>query len=167
MTNNLKMRSGISGIMIPDSQVARDATQFIRDTESALLFNHSVRVYFWGGLRGQQTGRTFDPELFYVASLFHDLGLTEHYHRSQLRFEVDGANAAREFLRSYALSEIDINTVWTAKSYRALRRDCPEEGRADISSRDSNHERTDHGQKDTLGVGTPGGMRRGSARMLH
>jgi hypothetical protein len=115
VTTNSKFASnGISGITIPDSQVARDATQFIRDTESELLFNHSVRVYFWGGLRGQQTGLKVDPELFYVASLFHDLGLTEHYHQSKLRFEVDGANAAREFLRSYELSETDINTVWTA-----------------------------------------------------
>lgn len=115
MTSNSEIASsGISGLTIPDSQLARDATQFIRDTESELLFSHSTRVYFWGGLRGQQTGLKFDPELLYVAAMFHDVGLTKSYQKSQLRFEVDGANAALEFLRSRGISEKDIATVWTA-----------------------------------------------------
>jgi hypothetical protein len=106
--------NGISGSMIPDSQLARDATQFVRDTESDLLFNHSTRVYFWGALRGHQTGLKFDPELLYVAAMFHDIGITKNYQKSQLRFEVDSANAALEFLRSHGISEKDIGTVWTA-----------------------------------------------------
>ncbi|MEH2513606.1 hypothetical protein V1291_004960 [Nitrobacteraceae bacterium AZCC 1564] len=115
MTSNSKMASGgISDLKIPDSQLARDATQFIRDTESDLLFSHSTRVYFWGGLRGQQTGLKFDHELLYVAAMFHDIGLTKGYEKSQLRFEVDGANAALEFLRGHGISERDIGTVWTA-----------------------------------------------------
>lgn len=115
MTSNGKMASdGVSGVMIPDSPLARDATQFIRDTESDLLFSHSTRVYFWGGLRGQQTGLKFDPELLYVAAMFHDIGLTKGFQKSQLRFEVDGANTALEFLRSHGISEKDIGTVWTA-----------------------------------------------------
>jgi HD domain len=106
--------SGVAGLTIPDSQLARNATQFVRDTENDLLFFHSTRVYFWGGLRGQQTGLNFDPELLYVAAMFHDIGLTKNYQKSQLRFEVDGANAALEFLGSHAISEKDISTVWTA-----------------------------------------------------
>lgn len=106
--------SGISGLKIPDSQLALDTTQFIRDTESDLLFLHSTRVYFWGSLRGQQTSVKFDPELLYVAAMFHDVGLTKTYQKSQLRFEVDGANAALEFLRGRGISEKDIGTVWTA-----------------------------------------------------
>ena len=34
----------ISGVRIPDSKIAREVTQLIRDTESDLLFHHSVRV---------------------------------------------------------------------------------------------------------------------------
>src|SRR5262245_51759748 len=90
---------GISGITIPDSKLAREAAQFIRDTESEFLFNHSVRVYLWGALAGKRRGLSFDPELFYTAALFHDLGLTAGFRESHLRFEVDGANAARDFLR--------------------------------------------------------------------
>src|SRR4030095_16683364 len=56
----------ISDIKLPDSQLARAATQFLRDTESDFLFQHSTRVYFWGALAGQRKGLTFDPELLYT-----------------------------------------------------------------------------------------------------
>src|ERR1700710_662072 len=106
--------SEISGVRIPDSKMARELTEFIRDTECELLFHHSVRVYFWGALRGNRMDLTFDPELLYAAAMFHDIGLTERYGSSQLRFEVDGANAARDFLRGHGISEGDIETVWNA-----------------------------------------------------
>jgi HD domain len=103
-----------SSVVIPDSQLAREVTQLIRDTESDLLFNHSIRVYLWGALLGKRKNASFDPELLYVAAMFHDIGLTSIYRESQLRFEVDGANAARDFLRSRRISEGDIDKVWTA-----------------------------------------------------
>jgi len=104
----------ISGVRIPDSKIAREVTQLIRDTESDLLFHHSARVYVWGALTGNRTGLKFDPELLYAAAMFHDLGLTARYENSQLRFEVDGANAARDFLREHGISASDIETVWNA-----------------------------------------------------
>jgi hypothetical protein len=104
----------ISGVRIPDSKLAREAAQLIRDTESDFLFQHSTRVYFWGALAGKRRGLTFDPELFYTAAMFHDLGLTAGFRESRLRFEVDGANAARDFLQSHGISELDIKRVWLA-----------------------------------------------------
>jgi hypothetical protein len=106
--------SDIAGVRIPDSRIARDITQLIRDTESELLFHHSVRVYYWGALSGKRHGLQFDPELRYAAAMFHDIGITPHYHGSQLRFEVDGANAARDFLRSRGMPEAGIEKVWLA-----------------------------------------------------
>ncbi len=102
------------GVAIPDSPLARDVAQLIRDTESELLFNHSTRVYLWGALSGRRSHIPFDPELLYVASMFHDIGLTPDFKESQLRFEVDGANAARDFLRSRHVDETDVLKVWTA-----------------------------------------------------
>ncbi|MBB3590619.1 hypothetical protein FHX08_000963 [Rhizobium sp. BK529] len=106
--------SDISGVKIPDSKLARDVTQFIRDTEDDLLFFHSSRVFFWGALTGEQKKLPFDAELLYVASMFHDLGLTAGYRDSKFRFEVDGANAARDFLRAYDIAQADIDKVWNA-----------------------------------------------------
>jgi HD domain len=104
----------ISGVGIPDSKLAREVAQFIRDTESDFLFQHSTRVYFWGALAGKRRGLTFDPELFYAAAMFHDLGLTAGFRESHLRFEVDGANAARDFLQSHGIPELDTKRVWLA-----------------------------------------------------
>ena len=80
------MSSDIEGIKLPDSKMARDLTQFIRDIEPDLLFHHSTRVYLFGALTGGRKGLRFDPELLYVGAMFHDIGLTEAYRHSQLRF---------------------------------------------------------------------------------
>src|SRR6202142_3938370 len=101
-------------IFVPDSKIARKITERVRAPESPLLFHHSSRVYHWGALAGKRMGLRFDPELLYAGAMFHDMGLT-HQHRSEDdRFEVDGANAARDFLRSRGIPQQDVDTVWTA-----------------------------------------------------
>src|ERR1700719_4407772 len=104
----------ISGIRVPDSKLANEITEFIRDTESTLLFNHSSRVYYFGALAGLRRGLKFDAELLYAGAMFHDIGLVPAYSSDADRFEVDGANAARDFLRGHNISEQDIDLVWTA-----------------------------------------------------
>src|SRR5260370_24993058 len=106
--------SSSSGVMVPGSKLAREATELVRDTESPLLFNHSTRVYYFGSLAGKQRGLKFDPELLYVGAMFHDMGLTPRYSSKSDRFEVDGANAARGFLRQHNISQQEIDTVWKA-----------------------------------------------------
>src|SRR6516165_4143391 len=106
--------STIVGVSIPDSKLAQEITELVRDTETALLFDHSSRVYYWGALAGQRRGLRFDPELLYAGTMFHDMGLTPKHASTHERFEVDGANFARDFLRSHGIDERDIETVWTA-----------------------------------------------------
>ncbi len=103
-----------TSIRIPDSNLANEITAFIRDTESELLFNHSSRVYLFGALAGERRKLRFDTELLYAGAMFHDLGLVHAYSSAADRFEVDGANAARDFLRAHKLSEHEIDHVWTA-----------------------------------------------------
>jgi hypothetical protein len=79
-----------------------------------LLFNHSSRVYYFGAIAGKQRGLRFDAELLYAGAMFHDIGLMPDYSSAADRFEVDGANNAREFLQKRGVSQQDINTVWTA-----------------------------------------------------
>ena len=108
------MMTAVDEISIPDSKIAREITELVRDTESPLLFHHSSRVYHWGALAGKRKGLRFDPELLYAGAMFHDMGLT-HQHRSEHdRFEVDSANAARDFLRSRGIPQQAVDTVWTA-----------------------------------------------------
>ena len=66
----------ISGIRGPDSAIARAPTQLARDTEDDLLYDYSRRVFLWGALTGERRGLKYDPELLYLAAMFHDMGLT-------------------------------------------------------------------------------------------
>jgi hypothetical protein len=108
------MAIAIGGISVPDSKLAHEVTQLVRDTESPLLFHHSSRVFYWGALTGVRRGLEFDAELLYAGAMFHDMGLTPRHSSPDERFEVDGANAARDFLRGHRISPQDIETVWTA-----------------------------------------------------
>ncbi len=102
----------IAGIRIPDTPLVREATDFIRDVEDDLLFNHSRRVFLFGALQGVRRGLRTDLELLYVGAMFHDIGLTERYRTSTVRFEVDGANAARDFLTAHGVDKAEADKVW-------------------------------------------------------
>jgi hypothetical protein len=102
----------IAGIVIPDTPLVREITEYIRDTEDDLLFNHSRRVFLFGALQGRRRGLQPDLELLYAGAMFHDIGLTEGFRSSMLRFEVDGANAARDFLLQRGVDDTAARKVW-------------------------------------------------------
>lgn len=106
------MPETIAGVTLPDSTLAREITAFIRDREDDLLFDHSRRVFLFGALQGRRRGLAPDLELLYAGAMFHDLGLTEPYRASQLRFEIDGADAARDFLVERGIAATDAGVVW-------------------------------------------------------
>jgi hypothetical protein len=66
MASALSEAPAIAGVSVPDSAFARDITEFVRDTESPLLFHHSSRVYYWGALAGKRRRLKFDPELSFT-----------------------------------------------------------------------------------------------------
>src|SRR6202047_1136787 len=103
-----------SGVTIPDSKMAREATELVHDTETSWLFTHPSRVYYFSAATGKRKGLTFDPELLYVSAMFHDMGLTPKHSSATDRFEVDGANTAREFLSQHKIPQQDIDPVWTS-----------------------------------------------------
>ena len=68
-----------STFVIPDSLLAKEATDILREYSTDLLFNHSVRVYLFAAEQGRQRKLRFDPDLLYVAAAFHDLGLIKKF----------------------------------------------------------------------------------------
>lgn len=104
----------IAGITIPDTELVRAATALARKATDDTLFNHSRRVFLWGSLKAAAQGLDVDLELAYVGGLFHDLGLTPAYATKDRRFELDGAEAAQEFLLQHGRSEEDARNVWLA-----------------------------------------------------
>jgi HD superfamily phosphodiesterase len=103
-----------STVAIPDSRLAREATDLIRSVESDLLYNHSLRVYSFGALQGDRRGLPYDPELLFIGAMFHDIGLVKGHRSAHDRFEVDGANAARAFLRDHGVTGDALRIVWDA-----------------------------------------------------
>jgi HD domain len=103
-----------SALVIPDSSLAKEATDILREYSTDLLFNHSIRVYLFAAEQGRQQKLRFDPELLYVASAFHDFGLIKKFSSQNERFEVDGANAARQFLTAHNVPEEQVQTAWEA-----------------------------------------------------
>lgn len=102
----------IANVKIPDSNLAAEAAELLREHGDELLWNHSNRVFLFAAIQGNQAGLKYDSELLYISSLFHDLGLTPKYSSPDKRFEVDGANAARDFLQSRGVPQESIRLVW-------------------------------------------------------
>jgi HD domain len=101
---------------VPDSQLTREATGLLREFSTPLLFNHSHRVFFWANELGRQTGEKFDVELLFICAAFHDLGLLKKFSSAADRFEVDSANAVRQFLEHHGVAATRIQTAWDAIS---------------------------------------------------
>src|SRR3954468_7434034 len=100
--------------IIPDSLLAKEATDLLRANSTELLFDHSMRVYLFAAEQGRQQKLRFDPELLYVAAAFHDLGLIKKFSSEDQRFEVDRAHVARQFLNAHNIAEDQVQTVWQA-----------------------------------------------------
>lgn len=108
------MNKTIAGITIPDTALVRAATDLVREATNDLIYHHSRRVFYFGALQGQKKELTPDLELLYVGAMFHDLGLTDQYGTQDHRFEVDGANAARDFLLQHGVDTETAGKVWLA-----------------------------------------------------
>jgi hypothetical protein len=104
----------IHGITVPDAELGREITELVRDSRPPLLFHHSSGVFHWGALTGARRGMAFDAELLYACAMFYVIGLTRRHGSPHERFEVDGANWARDFLRGSGISQHEFDTVWTA-----------------------------------------------------
>lgn len=107
-------KRSIAGINIPDSTLAAQATELLLEHGTEFIYNHSLRVFLFASLNGKRNSLGYDPELLYISAIFHDLGLTKHYSSPDKRFEVDGANAARDFLQSHGLPSTSQQLVWDA-----------------------------------------------------
>ncbi|GGL20763.1 phosphohydrolase [Sphaerisporangium melleum] len=104
----------IAGLEIPETAAAAEATALIQKTTSPLIYHHSRRVFLFGLIHAHRLGVRPDPELLYLAAMFHDSGLLTPFSEVEQRFEVDGADHAREFLLRRGFSAAAAETVWTA-----------------------------------------------------
>ena len=114
------MGSTVDKISAPDSALAREITELVRDTESPLLFHHSSRVYHWGALAGQRRRLKFDSELLYAGAMFHDMGLM---HNTAVRRN-DSRSTARTW-RAIFCGVMGFHpriSIWSGQRSRSIRR---------------------------------------------
>ena len=83
--------------MFPQTPAAAAALSVATRFCSPALLNHCVRSYLWGVMYGRAHGIAFDDELYYVAALLHDIGLTAPFDSHRLAFEDAGGRLAWVF----------------------------------------------------------------------
>ncbi|MEU0790597.1 HD domain-containing protein [Amycolatopsis sp. NPDC005961] len=108
------MTEVIAGVEVPDTPAVAEATRHLQATAGPLVYHHSRRVYFFGRIHAERLGADPDPELLYLAAMFHDTGLATPFSEAEQRFEVDGADHGRRFLLDRGFSAAAAETVWTA-----------------------------------------------------
>ena len=104
----------IADVEIPDTAAAAAATRLIAERTTPLIYHHSRRVFLFASLHACRLGLRPDPELLYVAALFHDAGLLAPASHAEQRFELDGADLAREFLLERGFPAAATDAVWNA-----------------------------------------------------
>jgi hypothetical protein len=104
----------VAGVELPETAAVAESTRLVSETTSPLLYHHSRRVFLFGQLHARRLGMKPNPELLYLAAMFHDTGLVTPYSDVEQRFEVDGADHGRKFLIEHRFSTAAADTVWTA-----------------------------------------------------
>jgi hypothetical protein len=101
----------LAGVTAPDSPLIAAAIEFAREHSEPYLFNHVMRSWLFAVLLAQSRATPHDSEVLAVATLLHDLGLADTF-TGPLRFEVEGANAARDFARKRGVPERRAQLIW-------------------------------------------------------
>jgi HD domain len=114
------MNMVLAGIEVVETPLVHDAIELARNSSEPYLFNHAMRSWLFGVLIAEGAKPAPDPELVAVSAILHDLGLTDRY-SAQERFEVDGANAARSFLKERGVPAYQIQLVWDAIALHTTR----------------------------------------------
>jgi hypothetical protein len=101
----------LGGIMVPDTPLIGRAMEYARTQSEPYLFNHAVRSWLFAVRLGQLQHIAHDAEVVAIGTLLHDLGLTNCC-TGPRRFEIEGADAAREFARKGGLNDHRLQLIW-------------------------------------------------------
>ncbi len=103
----------------PDSKLAREAEELVRELSSPALYGHCLRTWAFAALFAVRDSVAHDAELLYLACVLHDLGLTHAHDGGEAAagcFAVEGARAAAALMCRLAVAEERAHTVAEAIS---------------------------------------------------
>ena len=117
-------RARLDQLLAPPTDVAARARAVAATHASSALLAHSERSWVLAAELGRREGVAHDPELLYVASLLHDLGLVDVFDSHAVAFEQAGGDVARVFAagagwsadRQRRLAEVVVRHMWPAVS---------------------------------------------------
>lgn len=101
----------LAGITVPDTPIVERAIGYAREHCEPFLFNHVMRSWLFAAALAEVDNTPHDAEVLAIATVLHDLGLAEAF-QGPLRFEVEGANAARELALRLGVDDRRADLVW-------------------------------------------------------
>lgn len=101
----------IADVVVPATPPVLHAIEYAREHCEPYLFNHVMRSWLFAVLVAQREGTVHDAQVLAIATLLHDLGL-ERAFDGPLRFEVEGANAARTFALAEGMAAPQAQLIW-------------------------------------------------------
>jgi hypothetical protein len=101
----------LAGVPVADTALIDRAIEYARANSEPYLFNHVMRSWLFAAALAKLEQPEHDAEVLAVATLLHDIGLASAV-AGPLRFEVEGANAAREFARKEGVDARRAQLIW-------------------------------------------------------
>jgi hypothetical protein len=115
--DSVELPAVVAGIRLPLTVTAKAAATITRRNSPGFLYNHCLRTYMFGALLAKERSIAFDEEAIFIASCLHDLGLVQQYQSTDEPFEVDSANAAREFLSKASVNQNQVDLICDAIAF--------------------------------------------------
>jgi hypothetical protein len=101
----------VAGVRVADTPLIARAIEYARNNCEPYLYNHVMRSWLFAESLAQAKYLAHDAEVLAVATLLHDIGLSAAF-TGPLRFEIEGANAARKFGKGAGLDDQRCQLVW-------------------------------------------------------
>jgi hypothetical protein len=101
----------LGGVRVPDTEPVAQAIAYARQYTEPFLFNHVMRSWLFAAALAEVDRTPHDAEVLAIATLLHDLGLSYTFN-GPLRFEVEGANAARDFAHDMDVDGRRAQLIW-------------------------------------------------------
>jgi hypothetical protein len=103
----------MKGVPTPQHPRLGEAVEhLLQESSPQFLIDHAHRSFQLALLIAEDDGLDLDVEVLHAGVLLHDLGLTARFHQSGVRFEVAGANAARELVLALGMEAARAERVW-------------------------------------------------------
>jgi hypothetical protein len=101
----------LSGYDVPETPIVERAIEYSRKLCEPYLFNHAFRSWLFAARLAQLQNIAHDEEVVAIGTLLHDITLNEKF-RGPRRFEVEGADLARDFAIAHGFDRRRTQLIW-------------------------------------------------------